>query len=159
MTEESNHLNSGNRSIVEYELGKHYGASSVRANANPALANPPTRIGSLPKRYGSLCSRLFKNALSQSKMTGITGIGFLGAAIIALQVGLFIVLVKSSQQVRMNIEPLRQRLKQSLSEFHDQFSDRESNIVAKARERFVQARKKIERVDTSLIVFSVLSEE
>jgi hypothetical protein len=123
------------------------------------LASPPVRIGRPPIRYGSECSRLFIIALSQSKMTGITDIGFLGAAIIALQVGLFIVLVKSSQQVRKTIDPLRQRLKQSLSEFNDQFSDSESNIVVKARERFVQARKKIERVDTSLIVSSVLSEE
>lgn len=92
-------------------------------------------------------------------MTGITGIGFLGAAIIALQICLFILLVKSSQQVSRTIEPLRQRLKQSLSKLNDEFSDKESNIVTKARGRFVQARKKIERVDTSLIVSSVLSEE
>ena len=92
-------------------------------------------------------------------MTGITGIGSLGTAIITLEISLFIALVNSSQQVRKVIEPLRKRLKQSLSDFNDGFGKGEDNIVTKARRRFIQARKKIERVDTALIVSSILAEE
>jgi methyl-accepting chemotaxis protein len=89
-------------------------------------------------------------------MAGITGIGLLGTLIVALQVALFIALVKSSHEVHETLRPLLRGLSLSLAEFKDRFGD-EDNIVTRARTRYRRALEKIEKVDTALITSSVLS--
>lgn len=89
-------------------------------------------------------------------MAGITGIGLLGTLIVALQVALFIALVKSSHEVHETLRPLLKGLSLSLAEFKDRFGD-EDNIVTRARTRYRRALEKIEKVDTALITSSVLS--
>jgi len=89
-------------------------------------------------------------------MAGITGIGLLGTLIVALQIALFIALIKSSHEVHESLQPLIKGLSLSLAEFKDRFGD-EDNIVTRARTRYRRALEKIEKVDTALITSSVLS--
>ena len=101
-------------------------------------------------------SRIISGSAPYSSMAGITGIGLLGTLIVALQVALFIALVKSSHEVHETLRPLLRGLSLSLAEFKDRFGD-EDNIVTRARTRYRRALEKIEKVDTALITSSVLS--
>jgi methyl-accepting chemotaxis protein len=101
-------------------------------------------------------SRIIRGSAPYSSMAGITGIGLLGTLIVALQVALFIALVKSSHEVHETLRPLLRGLSLSLAEFKDRFGD-EDNIVTRARTRYRRALEKIEKVDTALITSSVLS--
>jgi hypothetical protein len=84
------------------------------------------------------------------------GIGLLGAVIVALQICLFVGLIKTSEEVHKTVRPLLKGLSLSLAEFNDRFGD-EDNIVTRARTRYRRALEKIEKVDTALITSSVLS--